>query len=398
MQSLDRHRAATIASLLGRIACTDSAGCCWRPTPPFWAAARSIVIHERPILDRDRRTTAEDTVTPRCRRRGPARGRDGARQEASRLGDHVLSATPRSEGAPGDARTRGSRRSSTSPSRTGRQGIYRRAIEYMLETANRQAKIENGSLDRRPRAGGDRRPGQARAVRGGPVGGGAADPPVRDQGLPPPGRPQGASGRPVVASLIRAGKWGEPRSRPPVRMTDPSEHHFPKTLYRAASAVLRPGAGPDEPLAVLELHDPVLEPDLRWQPASGAPERAAGLRHDRAAGPPAPHHQPEPARSAWPSSIPSEYNSQDRHLHDRPVPAGEDPGGLRPRADVQPRGLGQRDQRAAGDPELRKRYQFWMFFYSTGNPLLASGRGSARRSTTCAPSSTRSGKTRPSTG
>ena len=26
-----------------------------------------------------------------------------------------------------------------------------------------------------------------------------------------------------------------------------------------------------------------------------------------------------------------------------------------------------------GDPELRKRYQFWMFFYSTGNPLLASG-------------------------
>jgi pimeloyl-ACP methyl ester carboxylesterase len=26
-----------------------------------------------------------------------------------------------------------------------------------------------------------------------------------------------------------------------------------------------------------------------------------------------------------------------------------------------------------GDPELRRRYQFWMFFYSTGNPLLASG-------------------------
>ncbi len=25
-----------------------------------------------------------------------------------------------------------------------------------------------------------------------------------------------------------------------------------------------------------------------------------------------------------------------------------------------------------GDPELRKRYQFWMFFYSTGNPILAS--------------------------
>ena len=26
-----------------------------------------------------------------------------------------------------------------------------------------------------------------------------------------------------------------------------------------------------------------------------------------------------------------------------------------------------------GNSELRKRYQFWMFFYSTGNPLLASG-------------------------
>src|SRR5262249_1815929 len=25
-----------------------------------------------------------------------------------------------------------------------------------------------------------------------------------------------------------------------------------------------------------------------------------------------------------------------------------------------------------GDPELRKRYQFWLFFYSTGNPILAS--------------------------
>ena len=33
-----------------------------------------------------------------------------------------------------------------------------------------------------------------------------------------------------------------------------------------------------------------------------------------------------------------------------------------------------------GDPEFRKRYQFWMYFYSTGNPLLASGAtGTARR-------------------
>ena len=50
-----------------------------------------------------------------------------------------------------------------------------------------------------------------------------------------------------------------------------------------------------------------------------------------------------------------------------------------------------------GNPELRKRYQFWMFFYSTGNPLLASGARFRKALNEMRTSWTRGGKTQRST-
>ena len=82
---------------------------------------------------------------------------------------------------------------------------------------------------------------------------------------------QGGIGAPVVVHLTRSGKWGEPATETTGALTEPCETHFPKTLYRAASATLRPGSGPGEPIAVLELHDPVRDPAMNWRPQRTPP-------------------------------------------------------------------------------------------------------------------------------
>ncbi len=153
---------------------------------------------------------------------------------------------------------------------TGAQGTYRRAIEYALETSHRQALIEGISWTEflaRCGVGVQGRVGLYEAARW-------------EEALPTrrfqvqgfrhqAGR--GGIGAPLVMCLTRSGKWGEPATETTGALTEPCEAHFPKTLYRAASAILRPGSSPGEPLAVLELHDPVLEPAMRWRSEPNAP-------------------------------------------------------------------------------------------------------------------------------
>ena len=125
----------------------------------------------------------------------------------------------------------------------GGQGIYRRAIEYILETANRQAARTGGNWTDVLAAAGisvrgrvslyeaakweDVLPTRRFEVKG-----------FRHQAG------QGGIGAPVVLHLTRSGNWGEASTETTGDLTEPCEMHFPKTLYRAASATLRPGSGP----------------------------------------------------------------------------------------------------------------------------------------------------------
>ena len=111
--------------------------------------------------------------------------------------------------------TRAFRRGSTSTPPEEGQGVYRRAIEYILETAHRQAKSETGSAGPMSSPGGDRRPGQGQPVRG-----------ARWEEVLPTRRfevkgfrhqaGQGGIGAPVVAASDPVRATGEkPRPRPP---------------------------------------------------------------------------------------------------------------------------------------------------------------------------------------
>ena len=277
MQSLDRHRAATIASPLGRIVADGRPGCCSRRCRPCSAAAPSIVVRERPILDRSLCTRSRNTVTPSDRRGpGPDPGRGRARPAASRVGDHVLPRRRLQGPAAGPGR---GGFDAARPGRVeGAQGVYRRAIEYMLETAHRQAKAENGSwTDVLARAGIGVQ-GRVAPVRSGQVGRGPADPPVRDQGIPPSGRARGARGARRRATWIRCREMGRAGGRDhrcpgrPVRGPLP-QVALPGGLGRPAARA----RAPNEPLAVLELHDPVLHARPALAVGPRRPELAPGL-------------------------------------------------------------------------------------------------------------------------
>ncbi len=148
--------------------------------------------------------------------------------------------------------------------------------------------------------------------------------------------------------------------------------HFPNLLYRSASAVLRPGAGPNEPPAVLELHDPVSNPDLRWRPAAGA--ASLPLAYDLTV----PLGRQLHVRNlnlvgALGVFFPSEYDGKTGIYMLDPYEPGKIPVVFVHGLMSSPEAWTNAMNDLRGNPELRKRYQFWMFFYSTGNPLLASG-------------------------
>ena len=143
-------------------------------------------------------------------------------------------------------------------------------------------------------------------------------------------------------------------------------------MYRAASAVLRPGSGPDEPLAVLELHDPVLDPEMRWQTTSDAPDLP--LAYDMTVPLARQFHVTNlNLLGAMAVLYPSEYTARTGIYMIDPYQPGKIPVVFVHGLMSSPEAWDNAINELRGDPELRKRYQFWMFFYSTGNPILASG-------------------------
>jgi pimeloyl-ACP methyl ester carboxylesterase len=254
----------------------------------------------------------------------------------------------------------------------GAQGVYRRAIEYMLEAAHRQALADKVSWTEVLAQAGISVQGRLSLYQ-----------PARWDEIHPTRRFQvkgfnhgvgrGGIGAPVVAHLTRSAKWGEPETETTGTITEPCETHFPKSLYRAASAVIRPGpgAGTGGPIAVLELHDPVFEPDMIWQPSSEAP--ALPLAYDMTVPLARQFHIANlNLMGALGVLFPSEYNGRTGLYLVDPYEPGKIPivfvHGLMSSPEAWTNAMND----LRGDPELRKRYQFWMFFYSTGNPILAS--------------------------
>jgi pimeloyl-ACP methyl ester carboxylesterase len=337
--------------------------------PVVLSGCASIVIHDRPILDRTSLESASGT------RQAPAEAlalvqagvaldkkhpewaityyRDAALQALP----HVLSEeiSPRLD----------------IDAATGAQGIYRRAIEYTLETAHRQATVEGISWTEflaRAGIGVRGRVGLYEAARW-------------EEALPTRRfevkgfrhqSGQGGVGAPVVVFLTRSGKWGEPATETTGALTEPCEVHFPKTLYRAASATLRPGSGAGEPLAVLELHDPVLEPVMSWPAASNAP--GLPLAYDMTVPLARQFHVANlNLLGAIGVLYPSEYNGRTGIYLLDPYEPGKIPVVFVHGLMSSPEAWDNAMNDLRGDTELRKRYQFWMFFYSTGNPILSSG-------------------------
>ena len=337
--------------------------------PLLFGGCASIVVRERPILDANL-YEARNTVTPPTAealaliQAGVALDRQHPEWAITYFRDAAIRVLPQ-------ALDEGVSTGLDLAESNGAQGVYRRAIEYLLETAHRQAKSENGSwADVLARTG------------IGVQGRVSVYDATRWEEVLPTRRfevkgfrhthGQGGLGAPVVAHLTLPGKWGEIPAETTGAMFDRSERHFPRSNYRAASATLRPGTGANEPLAVLELHDPVLEPDLHWQSASA--DTSVPLAYDMTV---------PLARQLHVTNLnligalavlnPDSYNNRTGIYMLDPYVPGKIPVVLVHGLMSSPAAWTNAMNDLRGDPELRKRYQFWMFFYSTGNPLLASG-------------------------
>lgn len=329
----------------------------------------SITVREQPILD----TTlyeAKNTVTPPTAealaliQAGVALDRPHPEWAITYFRDAAIRALPQAveEGVSPGLELEES---------NGAQGVYRRAIEYLLETAHRQARYENGSwVDVLARTG--------IGVQGRLS---VYDARRWDEVLPTRrfdvkgfrhALGQGGLGAPVVAHLTREGKWGEMPTETSGALVDPSEVHFPKSLYRAATAVLRPGEGPNEPLAVLELKDPVLDRDPRW-PSSPRGE-SIPLAYDMTVPLGRQLHVANlNLIGALAVLNPASYNGRTGIYMLDPYVPGKIPVVFVHGLMSSPAAWTNAMNELRGNPALRERYQFWMFFYSTGNPLLASG-------------------------
>ena len=368
MQSLDRHRAGrSLRSAEGSLSRISALLLAVLPT--VLGGCASIVIHERPVLDRTMvqpgsAATASTSEAAALLEAGVALDKKHPDWAITYYRDAALKALPEipAEGVSSQLEIEAAR---------GAQGTYRRAIEYILETAHRQAKVGNVPwtevLDRAG-IGVQGRLSLYEAARWEEV------LPTRRfevQGFHHQAG-QGGIGAPVVASLIRTGNWGEPVADHPGGLTEPCKKYFPKSMSRAASAVLRPGSGPDEPLAVLELHDPVLDPEMHWQNTPDVTKLP--LAYDMTVPLARQFHITNlNLLGAMAVLYPSEYTARTGIYMIDPYEAGKIPVVFVHGLMSSPEAWDNAINELRGDPELRKRYQFWMFFYSTGNPILASG-------------------------
>ncbi|QEH32150.1 Alpha/beta hydrolase family protein [Aquisphaera giovannonii] len=346
----------------------------------------SIVIHERPVLDRSARDRGP--VPPGGASPGDAESllQRGMEQDRRHPGlaivsfrDAALAALPRvaEEGV--------STRIDIAAAR-GAQGTYRRAIEYALEAAHREAAAEGlrwTEVLARAGIGVQGRISLYDATRCDDV------LPTRRYEVTGFRHEVGAGGvgAPVVAHVTRAGTWGqnsavaeqvaraarlgEPDPEVKAVFAAPCERHFPKSLFYAGSAILRPG-GAGEPPAVLEIRDPVRECTPAWRIDPGGPDLP--LAYDMTIPLAKQFHVNNlNLLGALGVLYPSQYNGNTGIYMVDPYEPGKIPVVLVHGLMSSPEAWDNAMNELRGDPELRARYQFWLFFYSTGNPILASG-------------------------
>lgn len=240
----------------------------------------------------------------------------------------------------------------------GAQAAYRRAIEYALLTAHQQAQ-------ERGRHWTDVLHDAGIGVRG-DVG-----------GFPPeqwseavPARAFDVSG---LRNRIERGGLGAPLvlTRRRVDEEGPLDHYFPRLHYQAATAMIRAGSGPNEPPAVLELHDPVQDVAMQWRPYPESPPM------------PIAYDMTTPLARQFVDTrlnligvlgvlFPSEFDGRSGLYMLDPYQPGKIPIVFVHGLMSSPEAWSNAMNDLRGDPALRERYQFWMFFYSTGNPILRS--------------------------
>lgn len=240
----------------------------------------------------------------------------------------------------------------------GAQATYRRSIEYALITANRLAHeqgrhwtqiLANAGIGVRGQVGSFTPEGWSEAV---------------------PTRAFDVAG---LRNRVERGGIGAPviLSRRRVDEDTPLDRYYPDLLYQSATAMIRAGIAPDEPPIVLELHDPIREVAMQWQPYPEGP--VMPLAYDMTT---------PLARQFVDTRLnligilgvlfPSEFDGRSGLYMIDPYQPGKIPIVFVHGLMSSPEAWSNAMNDLRGDPALRERYQFWMFFYSTGNPILQS--------------------------
>jgi pimeloyl-ACP methyl ester carboxylesterase len=156
------------------------------------------------------------------------------------------------------------------------------------------------------------------------------------------------------------------------RRRGPEKFLMPRQVY-PVTAVLRvnrtrddpPGSGPE---AVLELHDPLRSRRLALAPGRAVPlaaDLSTPLAYHLARSPLPVLEQVGLLQPQWLEKLAGLYM-----LH--PYEPGKIPVVLIHGVWSSPRAWLQMINDLRGDPELRDRYQFWLFMYPTGNPVTVS--------------------------
>ncbi len=250
---------------------------------------------------------------------------------------------------------------STDPqvSPTGAQGTYNRAVEYAVLTAQRVAHNEGLLWTEVLARQGIAVQGQVSAFAPG------------EWVEAMPARSYQVEG---LRRMVARGGLGAPLvlSRTQPRDPNPDDRYFPSTVFKAATAVIRPsGASPGEPPIVLELHDPVREPDMLWTGRSNA--RVLPMACDMTT-PLARQFTDRKLDLAGALGVlvPSKLDGKTGIYMLDPYEPGKIPVIFVHGLNSSPEAWTNAMNELRGDPELRKRYQFWLFFYSSGNPILLS--------------------------
>lgn len=240
----------------------------------------------------------------------------------------------------------------------GAQSTYSRAIEYAVLTAERQAKSEGLSWVEVLARGGIGVRGNVGAY------------PAEQWTEVEPARSFKVSG---LRHLNAREGLGAPlclSRRLPPNLPCP-ENHYPRVMCSSAESVLRPGTEPGDPPAILELHDPIQQPASIWLPPSG--DRPVPLAFDLTT-PLARQFQDTKLSLIGPLTVffPSSFDGRGGIYMIDPYDPEKIPVIFVHGLMSSPLAWTNAMNDLRGDPALRERYQFWMFFYSTGNSIAKS--------------------------